>query len=429
MAAPLVSQLGMMAGQEVANWGWNQLSNRDSGFRNTFRRWTGLGDYNINYNSLIHGTDANGKRVQLSSMQERGGMIVVKYREYVGEVLTHPTIIGKFNNTSYLVNPGNPNLFPWLSPVAQSFEQYVPLGIIFEFIGTATDSITTNASIGSIVMASEYDTNDAPFTSKMAMLSSAYSQEARLSDTASHGIECDPNTLPNRVYYTRVSDAATDQKDFDICRFNIATVGGGLAANQSVGSLYIHYEFAFMKEQLFWGSPFEAGDLHQFNSFYSAAAYPTNIDWASAALLGGMNLGIKYVGTGGSGTVTIPKKWAGWTWRLRFWHFNPTATAAGATTVSTNSGFDTALRPLTEQGFTGVWGGSNFTLIAVSNSGVVQTGTGLTIVVKMADATALDAVLSVTGPWGSVGTYSPGLFFSFDAQPIANSHYSSINAS
>lgn len=429
MAAPLVSQLGMMAGQEVANWGWNQLSNRDSGFRNTFRRWTGLGDYNINYNSLIQGTDNSGKRVQLSSMQERGGMIVVKYREYVGDVVTHPTIIGAFNNTSYIVNPGNPTLFPWLSPVAQSFEQYTPLGIIFEFIGTATDSITTNASIGSVIMASEYDTSDTPFRSKMQMLSSAYSQEARLSDTASHGIECDPNTLPTNVFYTRVSDANIDGKDYDVCRFNIATVGGGLAANQSVGSLYIHYEFAFMKEQLFWGPTFEGGDLHQFNSFYTGIVYNANIDWASAALRGGMDLGVRYVGTGGTGTITVPKKWAGWTFRFRFWHYNPTAVAAGATSVALTTGWDLTLRPLLEQGFTGVWGGANFTIIATSAQGIAVPSTALTLVAKLADATATDAVMTVTGPWGSPGTYSGGVFFTFDTQPIANTHYSAVNTS
>lgn len=214
-----------------------------------FKTWTGLGDYKLNSNSLISG-GISGTTGPIR-IETRGRELVVSFREYLGEVYTGP-VVGQFHAQTFVVNPANVKTFPWLAPIASQYDQYIPQGIIFEFKSTATDYTASSASLGSVIMASEYDVTDAPFTTKQQMLNSAYSQESKMSEDAAHGIECAPTETQRKLFYTRTlgTVVAGDVRDYDLCNFTIATQGGGLAANQSVGSIYVHYEFVFLKEQL-----------------------------------------------------------------------------------------------------------------------------------------------------------------------------------
>lgn len=216
--------------------------------RKKFKDWTGLGDYNLVGNSLIAGKNDPGLNIETSGRFTR-----IRYREYLGEVFTHPTYSGAFNITHYRLNPADPRTFPWLSPIALQYEQYKPMGILFEFRSTATTSSNATAALGSIIMSTDYNVLDPAYTSKSEMLNAAYSQEARVSNDQIHGIECDPRELQQNVYFSSLVLPTTNQRDYDIGNFYVATDGGGLPANQSVGSLYVHYDFMFMKEQLVGG--------------------------------------------------------------------------------------------------------------------------------------------------------------------------------
>ena len=217
-----------------------------------FKNWSGFGDYNLSSNSLISSALKNGQTPQI---QTQGREVRIIWREYISEVYTHPTTIGGFDAQTYTVNPGNMKAFPWLHTIANQYEQYKPNGIIFSFVSTATDT-TTQASLGSVVIASDYDVNDQPYVNKRGMLTSAYSQESKMSENALHGIECDPNELQRKMFYTRnfVDPSHNPQsRDYDLCKTTIATMGGGLSAGESVGSLYVHYDFTFFKEEVYGG--------------------------------------------------------------------------------------------------------------------------------------------------------------------------------
>lgn len=215
-----------------------------------FKNWTGLGDYQINTNSLI----SDGQVMDVRIMTEGRG-IRVSFKEYLGEVRTGSSV-GVFHAQTFAVNPGLVTTFPWLGPIAAQYDQWKPNGILFEFVSTATDYSATNASLGSVIMASEYDVADDVFKDKQTMLNSAYSQEAKMSANAVHGIECEPAETSRKLFYTRTLATDTtgqDLRDYDLCNFTIATQGGGLAVNSSVGSLYVHYDIIFYKEQLVGG--------------------------------------------------------------------------------------------------------------------------------------------------------------------------------
>lgn len=255
-------------------------------------------------------------------MVTQGRSTFIRWREYIGDVYTHPNTIGAFNATSFVVNPGNLQTFPWLSTVANQYEQYKPRGIIFEFRSTATDT-TTNASLGSVLMTTDYDLVDAAYTSKAEMLNSAYSSEGKMTDNILHGIECDPEELSRKVYFTRSSGSQTvftaADRDYDVCRTTIATQGGGLPAGQSVGSLYVHYEFEFLKEQVYGGISAQNMLRCDYASTLPASTPRTqNFGFVRKC---GVDMGLLFQNDG----IVFPQYWAGATFQLTFIYSQSTA--------------------------------------------------------------------------------------------------------
>lgn len=218
----------------------------------------GWGDYKLRSNSLVKGGGATGGNVRIIPQGERAVRIV--YREYIGDVFTHPSTPGAFSVKSYPLNPGLLETFSWLPPIAQQYEQWTPNGIVFEFKSTSSEYVATQA-LGSVIMATEYDQLDAPYANKVEMLNSAYSNEAKPSEQILHGIECDPRDNPNNIFYVRSGAAPGDIRDYDLATFYIATQGGA-TANLNLGSLYIHYDITLRKEQLYNGIPMR-GQLFQ----------------------------------------------------------------------------------------------------------------------------------------------------------------------
>lgn len=281
-----------------------------------FKTWTGYGDYTIHSNSLINKA-GNGDPI----LETRGRTIRVSYREYLGEVTTGSTP-GTFNATSYTINPANVVTFPWLSTIAQQYDQYKPLGIIFEFKSTASDN-TSSTALGSVIMATEYDILDRAYTSKQEMLNAAYSNEMKASENQLHGIECDPNELQRNVFYTRrlgASSTATNSRDYDMGVFTIAVQGGGLTAYQSIGSLYVHYEFELLKEQIFGGLQARDRLWTIYRNLTPVAGtrnwstyYGLTEESAVTHMQAGLNLGIKF----GLDAIYFPRRWAGATFRIR----------------------------------------------------------------------------------------------------------------
>lgn len=283
-----------------------------------FKNWTGLGDYVINTNSLIRGDG--------SHLTTNGGHdSVYIYREYLGDVFTHPTLVGEFSAVSYDVNAGSARTFPWLHNIAKNYDQWVPEGIIFEF--KSTTAVVTTASGGSLLIASEYDLDDAPYTSKLQMLNSAYSQESKVTDDCMHGLECDPRQNVRGVLEIRSQgQTVNDVQDYDLCRTTIATIGGNYPANTNIGSLYIHYQIRLKKQQLpkvvAASTTYAEYDL-TYGDWFIASGSLLGIPngWTGFKQIGGYDLGIYFTNfaTGaGTGWVNIPNEYTGSMLRLEF---------------------------------------------------------------------------------------------------------------
>lgn len=303
-----LGRIGAQAGDRLTGYGENVIS----GIGKRFKSFTGLGDYKISYNALITGSGGPSLSIQTS-----GRSLQVANKEYLGDVAVHPTVAGQFNITNFEVNPGNVLAFPWLSTIALQFDQWKPMGIIFEFVTTTTDS-TTNSAIGSVIMASEYDVSDAVYTSKQDMLNSAYSNESKMSNDCIHGLECDPGELSRKIFFCRKTGAsvlAGDIRDYDMCRFSFATQGGNLPAGTIIGSLYVHYVFAFYKEQLYGG----VRSRQMFHSTWRAAV-PVSFSSLGTVLqpnnrIAGVDLGIFAT----TNIWTFPRRWQGARFTVRMY--------------------------------------------------------------------------------------------------------------
>lgn len=218
--------------------------------------WFGSGDYAIVSNSLIAGGTKAAMQPMAITNSRNGGETRIKFREYLGDVRTHPTTVGQWNNQVFFLNPGNFTTFPWFATIAAQYEQWTPNGIIFEFRSTATEYSTT-VNLGSVVMATDYDVSDTDYNSKMEALNSAYSAESKVStEVQYHGIECAPGTTNTRVYYVTTDTSVptgTSRNDYFLGKFQIATVGSSGAANSIVGSLYVNYDITLRKPQFTQG--------------------------------------------------------------------------------------------------------------------------------------------------------------------------------
>lgn len=201
---------------------------------------TGLGDYRINQNSLM-GMDPP----QIKNTKGRG--FIVRHREYICDVSSATT----FTVNEFPLNPGLESTFPWLSTVAQNFEEYVPLGIVFEFKSTSADALnSTNTALGTVIMATNYNSNNGAFRNKNEMENYEFASSTRPSCSALHPIECDPRLNPMGTYYIRTGDPPEncDKKLYDVGLFQFAATGSQAAA--VVGELWVTYEFCFRKPRI-----------------------------------------------------------------------------------------------------------------------------------------------------------------------------------
>lgn len=231
-------------------------------------KYFGHGDYSITSNSLIPGsrsTHTSPPEVVMSRDGKRGVRIVE--REYIGDVFSGPLVGGStaFSNRSYVINPANAATFPWLSTIAQGFEEYEVNGLIFEYRSTSSNFNGNNQALGTVISATDYDALDAPYTSKLTMENAAYSSSCKASDNMHHGVECDRAEKPTRILYTAAGTLPdnADARMYHVGNFQLATFGCS-AADVNLGELWVAYDITFYKKDLF------NGQLAKGSLFYSA---------------------------------------------------------------------------------------------------------------------------------------------------------------
>jgi len=200
--------------------------------------------------------------------------VVIRHREYLGDVMASTV----FSLTSYGLNPGDFTTFPWLSTLAQQFEEYRFRGLVFVYKPTSGFIGGSTPSLGTVMLATQYDVLDPPFSSKQIMDSYEYADAVLPTESCMHGVECDRSLTPVPTLYIRhgAAPAGSDPRLFDIGTFSIATIGQQ-ASTYSVGELWVTYDVEFLKPRIDPRSTLASvpNYLHQYSAAHSATAVVT----------------------------------------------------------------------------------------------------------------------------------------------------------
>lgn len=215
-------------------------------------------------NNLIAG--GTGSVPMVSGSGDETGSITITHQEYITDVYgpgvftsgSGGPIAPSFENIAFPINPGMEQTFPWLSQIAQNFEEYEFKQLIFHYTSTITDiGSSTSGQCGTLTMATDYNAAHEAFSDKQEMLGYAHSFSCKTTESMDHGVECDPSkNAISKVLYVRAYNLATteDIKTYDhgIFQLAITNIPYNLQG-QALGELRVSYTVTLRKPKLFSG--------------------------------------------------------------------------------------------------------------------------------------------------------------------------------
>jgi hypothetical protein len=210
-------------------------------------RLTGQGKYKVTMNSIMDPASYSNS----SARFQQGGkdVNIIRHRELVGVV----TGTKDFTITKYPINPAYPKTFPWLSPIANNYEEYEFRGLVFEYETTSSD-YSASVGLGNIIFATNYDAADPDFFGEVQMSSYEFSTQTKPSANMLHPVECDPRQKVIQRNFTRNNDlvlSSSSVQFYDFGNFYVATVGQPPDAEGVVlGRLYVTYDVALARPRV-----------------------------------------------------------------------------------------------------------------------------------------------------------------------------------
>nr|QKV51219.1 putative capsid protein [Crucivirus sp.] len=352
---------------------------------------SGMGDYNIRYNSIMNGGDGSTETDYVPALSNGGtrGSVRVSHREYIRDVSSTTG----FLNLPFAINPANSSCFPWLATLARNFQEYQIHGMVFHYVSQSSDALnSTNTALGSVVMSTDYNSGNAPYASKQAAENAEYTVSCKPSCSLVHGIECDPAMTVNQghLYISPFSDGTVptgqDIKFYNLANFQFMTQGS--QASATIGELWVSYDISLIK-------PIDNGQLNQSAADHFALdtlgqSTGTTYNFGSKTpvkLLSGVGTTITHVA--GDNTITFPQSSIGGTVYMVSYNCTGSATTGSAAlgTVTVNSGAE-FLDVLTTTG--------TASHTAAGNGAGVATQMSLFCIVRITSAATLTSPAIIT---------------------------------
>lgn len=236
----------------------------------TDQQVSGSGAYTVRQNSLL----SMGQDPPAFANISRDNVVIVKHREYIGELTCDTGAPSPFKLEDFTINPGNSKLFPWLSQLAKLYQEWEPLGIIFE-LKTECSDYAQNVSLGSIFGAVEYNVLQAVPADKMHLEQLEHCTSAKASQSLLVPVECAPKLDAQTHLYIAIDEdyLTGDPRLYDLGRVMWGSQGmpnsGSVIGN--IAEIWVTYEIAFFKPQLL---PDEEIDVDALS--YMVFANPTS---------------------------------------------------------------------------------------------------------------------------------------------------------
>lgn len=185
---------------------------------------------------------------QIPLMHGGEGTCRIAKREYVRDII----MTDGFLNTYFKINPVNVQLFPWLSTIANRFENFKFLGLTFGFRSLTANAlgVAGNPSMGSITFATEYDVIAAPYTSKAQAAAALFATTCKPAESMLHPVECDPDLTPAPPLYTDAMPRSGNTEDLrwaNLGLFQIITQGAPGFDYKAAGELWVTYDVLLIK--------------------------------------------------------------------------------------------------------------------------------------------------------------------------------------
>jgi hypothetical protein len=245
----------------------------------------GSGDYQMVGSHPSYNVLTNGNQIPKFSTGRQTN--IVCHREYLGDIIG----TASFNNTVYPLNPGLVQTFPWLSTVAQNYQEYRFHGLIFEFRPMITDFVTGGAP-GTVIMATNYNADTPRYTSKQEMENSEFAVSVKPTQDLIHGVECArPQTVqPISYVRTGLPPSGQDFKNYDLGTFQFATQSNPV---QNLGELWVSYCVEFLKPVL---STDTGGNILSARSLRTTVAPTSPLGGIGVNVVGDLDLVMSGVG-------------------------------------------------------------------------------------------------------------------------------------
>lgn len=229
--------------------------------------YTGRGTYGHVTNNLVSSASSTHSNAipQFAGAGDETGAYTVTHTEYVTDIFG-PGVAGgevvPFSLQAFPLNPGLTASFQWLSQIAQNYEEYEFVQLIYHYRSTTTDvGNTSTGQCGTVIMACNYNAASANFADKQSMMQYAHANSCKTTEDLTFGIECDPSKLSgDQDKYIRTSPVAVNQdlKTYDHGKMQVAVANSPVQYNgQPIGELWVSYKVMLRKPKLFSARGFD----------------------------------------------------------------------------------------------------------------------------------------------------------------------------
>lgn len=222
--AKLGSTLGSMAGSAIS-------------------KITGVGDYKISSNTVLHG--------QCPAFASSKNGMRITHREFISDTYSSTSFV----NNKYYINPGNSTLFPWLSTIASSFETYTIHGMVVSFTSLSGTVVNSTGAMGAVIAATEYDVLKEPFPDKASAEAYEFTTSCAPNVNMLHPIECKSSLTPLPQKYITNRSKPSDLESDDDPRLHYHGLSqlmtqGQAADKSSIGEWHISYDISLYTPRL-----------------------------------------------------------------------------------------------------------------------------------------------------------------------------------
>ena len=219
----------------------------------------GWGDYSVNQITSAPGSMNPHQNIHHVSTvaSDLSGDIIYSNTEFVKNIYASGTggSVSSFELSSFVLNPAVSETFPFLSQIAQNFELYEFMGLMFQYKPTSGNYGNSESnSLGKVVLCTNYDPDAPEFKNTIVMENYDYACSTLPAQGCIHGVECAPSQRSVKQLYTRTGQSSKDKVFTDLGLFQISTEGipfGGSGSKSAlIGELWVTYTVKLSRAKL-----------------------------------------------------------------------------------------------------------------------------------------------------------------------------------